>query len=132
MPANLEDSAADRMREPPHRAKGPQPYFFDDPVMDQLHAAVITLASELAVAFDRIDTLERLLERGSGISRKDIDTFTPDATAQQQRAARRTDIAARVLRPFVNYRESLLQAAAQAAASKNEPNKTQANEDDTL
>jgi len=34
---------------------------FDDPAIDQLHAAYVTLATELAVAFERIDTLERLL-----------------------------------------------------------------------
>jgi hypothetical protein len=103
------------MRDPPRRARGQQPYFFDNPAIDQLHAAVITLASELSVAFDRIDTLERLLQRDGTFSRSDIDTFAPDAAAQAERAARRTDIAARVLRPFVQYREVLLQHSASAS-----------------
>ena len=40
------------------RPKGHRPYYFDDPAIDQLHSAVLALAGELAVAFDRIDTLE--------------------------------------------------------------------------
>lgn len=100
---------------PPRRPKGQQPTFFEDPAIDQLHAAVITLASELAVAFDRIDTLERLLERNGTTTRGDIEQFVPDEQVRQQRAARHADIAERVLRPFVNYRESLFEQAAQQA-----------------
>jgi hypothetical protein len=103
------------LRDPPRRAKGHQPYFFDDPAIDQLHAAVITLASELAVAFDRIDTLERLLERDEKFARSQIDAYRPDSAAQNERAARRADIATRVLRPFVQYREALLERAAHAS-----------------
>lgn len=95
------------MSDPPRRAKGHQPQFFDDPALDQLHAAVLALASELAVAFDRIDTLERLLERSHTLRRNDVECYVPDAPASEERAARRADIAARVLRPFVSYRESL-------------------------
>lgn len=98
--------------EPPRRPKGQQPVFFDDPAIDQLHAAVVALASELAVAFDRIDTLERLLEQRVGLARSSIDEFAPDEDLQRQRSARHADIAERVLRPFVDYRESLIQRAA--------------------
>ena len=102
------------LRDPPRRPKGHQPHFFDDPAIDQLHAAVLALASELSVAFERIDTLERLLERQQPFARTDIETFTPDAAAQAERAARRADIAERVLRPFVQYREDLLARAEHA------------------
>ena len=41
-------------REPPSRPKGQQPQYFDDPAIDQLHAALLISAIELSVAFDRI------------------------------------------------------------------------------
>jgi hypothetical protein len=78
---------------------------FDDPAIDQLHAAFVALATELAVAFDRIDTLERLLEQRTGISRAEIDGFRPDEHAAGDRAARRADVAERLLRPFRDFRE---------------------------
>ena len=99
------------MRDPPRRSKGHQPYFFDDPAIDQLHAAVLALTSELGVAFDRIDTLERLLERDEKFVRANIDKFVADPPAAEQRAARRADLIGRVLRPFVQYREDLLERA---------------------
>ena len=101
----------DSMRDPPQRPKGHQPYFFDDPAIDQLHSALLALTSELAVAFDRIDTLERLLERDTKVSRAAIDAFVPDVAASEQRAARRTDLINRVLRPFIQYRADLIERA---------------------
>ena len=102
---------------PPRRPKGHQPLFFADPAIDQLHSAFLILATELAVAFDRIDTLERLAER-QGIVRADIDGFVPDAEAQLQRAARRADIAERLLKPFRDYRDDLFERAAHSAGKE--------------
>lgn len=100
---------------PPDRPKGPAPVYFDDPAVDQLHAALLAAVTELAVAFDRIDTLERLLESRCGVARADIDAFQPDEATSAARAARHADLAARVLKPFVDYRAALLERAASAA-----------------
>lgn len=100
------------MSDAPTRAKGPQPQYFDDPAIDQLHAALLALAAELSVAYDRIDTLERLLERSGALQRADIDRFEPDAAAALERAARRDALIARLLRPFREYREQLIERAA--------------------
>jgi hypothetical protein len=99
------------MQEPPRRPKGHRPQLFDDPAIDQLHAAFVALATELAVAFDRIDTLERLLEERAGVTRTDIDAYQPDEKAQAARAARRADIADRLLRPFRDFRDDQLARA---------------------
>jgi hypothetical protein len=97
---------------PPARPKGHQPVYFDDPAIDQLHAALLSMATELAVALDRIDTLERLLERHAGVTRDQIEGFVPDAAVATERAARHADLATRLLKPFRDYRESLLERAA--------------------
>jgi len=99
------------MSDAPTRAKGPQPQYFDDPAIDQLHAALLALAGELSVAYDRIDTLERLLERNGALQRADIDRFEPDDAAALERSARREALIARLLRPFREYREQLIERA---------------------
>jgi hypothetical protein len=101
---------------PPNRPTGHQPVYFDDPAIDQLHAALLSMATELAVALDRIDTLERLLERHAGVTREQIEGFAPDAAIAAERAARHADLAARLLKPFRDYRESLFEQAEAATA----------------
>lgn len=108
-------------RDPPRRPKGHQPQYFDDPAIDQLHSAMLALATELSVAFDRIDTLEQIIEQRAGVSRAEIDAFVPDEAAVARRAARRNDIAERLLRPFVDYRANLIERATHAAAAPAEP-----------
>jgi hypothetical protein len=105
------------MKDPPRRAKGHRPQVFDDPAIDQLHAAFVAMSTELAVAFERIDTLERLLEQRVGVARADIVGYRPDAGAAADRAARRADLAERMLRPFRDYRENVLARAEQARAT---------------
>jgi hypothetical protein len=108
-------------RDPPRRPKGHQPHYFDDPAIDQLHSALLALATELSVAFDRIDTLEQILEQRAGVARAEIDAYVPDDAAVARRAARRHDIAERLLRPFVDYRANLIERAAHATAASAEP-----------
>jgi hypothetical protein len=101
----------DSPQEAPRHAKGPMRQYFDDPAIDQLHHALLALAGELSVAFDRIDTLERLLERSGTAVRADIDSFVPDEVAEAQRRSRREALVERVLRPFREYREQLIERA---------------------
>jgi hypothetical protein len=93
---------------PPEFPKGHRPEVFSDPAIDQLYAAYVTLCTELAVAFDRIDTLERLLEAQSGISRETIDGYQPQPEVEAARQKRRADLAARLLRPFREFRDDRL------------------------
>jgi hypothetical protein len=99
------------MTDAPTRARGPLPQYFDDPAIDQLHAALLALAAELSVAYDRIDTLERLLEKSGAFARGDVDRYEPDEAAQRERAARREALVNRLLRPFRDYREHLVERA---------------------
>jgi len=100
---------------PPRRAKGTRPTYFDDPAVDQLHAAFLALAAEVSVAYDRIDTLERLLERAGTVARADVEAFQAEPEAAAEREARRTAMIERLLQPFREYREALLEQAARAS-----------------
>jgi hypothetical protein len=115
------------LREPPTRAKGHKPIYFDEPAIDHLHAAVLALAGELAVALDRIDSLERLLAQAGTLPADAVDRFKPDAEASRARAARHTQVAEAILKPFRDYREALIERATHAAApSANTPPSTPA------
>lgn len=109
------------MTEPPTRAKGHRPTYFDDPAIDQLHAAVLALAGELSVAYDRIDTLERVLARRGTLDRSEIDAYQPDEAAAAERAQRRSELVSRLLRPFRDYREDLLERARHAREHGSKP-----------
>jgi hypothetical protein len=104
-------AAPDRPAELPRRPKGHRPYYFDDPALDQLYAAHLALATELSVALDRLDALERVLERNAGLARAEVEEFRPDEAAAAERAERRAALVERLLRPFVDYRESLFARA---------------------
>jgi hypothetical protein len=84
---------------------------FDDPAVDQLYAAYVALATELSVAFDRIDTLERLLEGQQGLSREAIRNYQPDESVNAERQQHRADLAERLLRPFRDFREQRIARA---------------------
>jgi hypothetical protein len=116
-----EVTAAAASAAPPTRPKGHRPQVFDDPAVDQLHAAYVALATELAVAFERIDTLERLLERHAGVTRADIDGFEADEAVAAERDARRGDLAQRLLKPFRDFREARLARAAADAVNAGGP-----------
>lgn len=87
--------AAIRLR---RKARGERPYFFDDPNVDKVIAMVMGLAGEVAVMRDRLDTLERLLERQGGVTRAEIDAYRPEPSVEAERAAWRETFLGEVLR----------------------------------
>ena len=80
------------------KARGERPYFFADPNVDKVIAMVMGLAGEVAVMRDRLDTLERLLERTGALQRAEIEHYRPDAQVTAERAAWREAFLAEVLR----------------------------------
>jgi hypothetical protein len=99
--------AAPRRGEPPVRLprdpKGRRAQFYEDPVIDQLWAIVLALTAEVSVAFDRIDTLERLLARAGALSPGDVDGFQPDEAASEERNRRREALIQRVFQVLSQY-----------------------------
>ena len=79
-------------------AKGKKPQYFSDPAIDKLLWMTITLMEELSVTRDRLDTVERLLDRKRVLPRQAIERFAPDAKSAAERAARRAAYVDRVLR----------------------------------
>ena len=80
------------------RAKGRRPVFFDDPAVERVLSIAMSIAGELSVARERIDTLERLLEQRGILSAADIEAYQPDAAVQEARNVWGRDYIARVLR----------------------------------
>jgi len=80
------------------RAKGKRPQFLDDPAVERVMSIAMSVAAELAVARERIDTLERLLEQKGILSTAEIEAFQPDAKAQTDRNDWGRNYIARVLR----------------------------------
>lgn len=80
------------------KAKGERPYFFDDPAVERVLSITMAVATELAVMRERMDTIERLLEAGTPVTKASIDAFRPDDEAARQRQQWHADYIARILR----------------------------------
>ncbi len=97
------DAASPEAIRLPRDPKGRRAQFYDDPAIDQLMAIVTALTAEVSVAFDRIDTLERLLQRAGSLHVADIESFVPDAEAATARARRREELIHRVFQVLSQY-----------------------------
>lgn len=80
------------------KAKGKRPWFFADPDVERVMAIAMSIAMEHAVTRQRLDALERLLERKGLMTRAELDTFTPDPEAEAERTRWMKAYIARVLR----------------------------------
>lgn len=89
------------------KAKGKRPYFFEDPEVERLMNIVMTLAQEVSVMRERLDTVERLLERKDAISRTDIENFEPTKKEAEERGAWTQEYLTRILRILQQEREAL-------------------------
>ncbi|WP_404476673.1 hypothetical protein [Novosphingobium sp. BL-52-GroH] len=75
-----------------------RPHFFDNPESDEFIAIVLALTSELAVAQDRADTLERILESKGLLDRAELESFRPDEKLAEERKAKHTEYLRRIFR----------------------------------
>lgn len=89
------------------KSKGRRPYFFDDVAVERVLAITMAVAGELAVARERLDTIERLLEAKSILSREEIDAFVPSPQEAEQRQRWQAEYIARVLRIVQQEAEAL-------------------------
>ena len=89
------------------KARGERPVYFEDPAVDKVLSITLALAGETAVLHDRLDTIERLLESGTAVTRTAIDSFLPDAAIRAERDAWRDSFLANVLRIVHQEREDL-------------------------
>jgi hypothetical protein len=90
-------SIALALAEAGRKPAGKRPYFLDAEV-ERVLAITMAVAQELAVARERIDTLERLLEAKGVIARQQIEAFTPTAEQTAERGLWSQEYIARILR----------------------------------
>ena len=90
----------------PRTAKGKKPVYFD-PVTDKLLSMVLTLMGELSVVRDRLDTVERLIEKHKLFKQDEIETFELTDEINAIRNERRAAYIARVLKTVQDELENL-------------------------
>lgn len=94
-----------------NKPAGKRPYFLDKEV-ERVLAITMATVQELAVARERIDTLERLLERKGLVARDEIETFAPSPDQAAERGLWMQEYLARVLR-IVQQEAEAVEATAQ-------------------
>ncbi len=85
---------------------GKRPYFMN-PDAERVMAIAMAIAQELAVARQRVDTLERLLERKGLMTRMEIESFAPTPAEAAERSLWTQEYIARVLRIVQQEAEQL-------------------------
>jgi hypothetical protein len=80
------------------KSKGGRPYFFDDPAVERVLNICMAVATEVAVARERMDTIERLLEAKGIITQSEIEAFVPSDEQAEERQLWHARYAARIMR----------------------------------
>jgi hypothetical protein len=80
------------------KPKGKRPYFFEDPAVERVLAMLMAVTQELAVTRERLDTVERLLEKSGHLDRAQIEAYAPEPEAATARAQATRAYIARVMR----------------------------------
>lgn len=91
----------------PRPAQGIRPRYFDDANMDQMHAMILALATEVSVLFDRFDAMERVLAQKGVLTRAEFESWQPDDTAEDERKMKREALIRRLLRSVHDARAAL-------------------------
>ncbi|TVQ47508.1 MAG: hypothetical protein EA371_08440 [Gammaproteobacteria bacterium] len=82
----------------PRRTRGRRPQFFETPETDVLMSVVLAMAGELSVLYDRVDAMQRLLDRQGVLDAEALENFTPSPEDEAARAARRQEYMQRLFR----------------------------------
>lgn len=79
-------------------AKGKRPQYFSDPDVDRLLAVIVPLIAEVSVLRDRLDTVERLIEKNGLFEQNEVEKFTPGEDVQASRNHWRAQYLERIFR----------------------------------
>lgn len=93
------------------KSQGKRPNYFADPMGEQNFSITMALMAELAVARERIDTLERLLVSKGVLAEDDVETYVPDEQAAEERQIAQVEYSARILRSLQQQVEAMEQAS---------------------
>ena len=97
----------DYIAEAGRKAKGKRPQFFESTESERLMAILMAVVEELAVTRERLDTVERLLEKSGSLERAAIEAFHPSKEEAEERGLMNQEYLARVLRFLQQEREAL-------------------------
>ncbi|MBX2846765.1 MAG: hypothetical protein KTR16_00480 [Acidiferrobacterales bacterium] len=89
------------------KAKGKRPEYFKDSMAENHFSISMSLVAELAVARERIDTLERILMSKGLLDLEEIEDYIPDAQAAQERQLAQVEYSARIFRAIQQELERL-------------------------
>ena len=89
------------------KAKGKRPWFLKDPDTERVMNVTLALMQEVAVIRERLDTVERLLDRDGVVTREAIEAFEPDKTEADERGYWMQEYIARCLRILQQDREAI-------------------------
>lgn len=89
------------------KAKGKRPWFFENPDTERVMNITLALMQEVAVIRERLDTVERLLERDGQVTRASIEDYKPTKTEADERGAWMQEYIARCLRILQQDREAI-------------------------
>jgi hypothetical protein len=89
---------------PKRTVRGRRPQFHADPAIDKLHGMIMAMATEMAVLYERIDTMERVSASKGVMLSAELEKYQPDAQAQAAREAWRQAFLNRL---FYLYREEI-------------------------
>jgi pantoate kinase len=81
-----------------NKAKGKRPYFLNNPEVERVLNITMAVAMEVGVMHERMDTIERLLEKKGILDRSEIETFEPSNDEIVERQLWHARYVARVLR----------------------------------
>ncbi len=88
-------------------AKGKRPQYFSDPAVDKLLKVSIELLGEMCVMRDRLDTVERLIEKHGLFDQANVDNFELSDELNEWRTQQRSERISRVLRAMRDELDSL-------------------------
>lgn len=89
------------------KSKGRRPWFLNDPDVERVMNITMALIQEVAVIRERMDTIERLLERDGTVTKASIEAFSPTKQEAEERGAWTQEYIARVLRILQQDREAI-------------------------
>lgn len=90
----------------PVHSKGKRASFYRAEGTDQLFSIVMMLTQELSVAYDRIETLERVLDKKGILPRREVESHRPGPEEETERTARRDAFIGRIFQIIHEEAES--------------------------
>ncbi len=90
------------------KSKGKRPYFYDDPAVERVLNITMAVAGELAVMRERMDSIERILEKKGLVLQEEIENYVPESKeVEEQRQLWHSEYISRVLRIVQQEMEEL-------------------------